>query len=187
MDYLLDTGGVVSRTYNVPARQRFTVWVDNEGRTFDARLTASAFGIRITASAPIVAERAMYWGTPSVADPIDADGSLGRGTCDGRRHRAGKRDGRSRKGQQNTYGGSIDTFFLLANPQDAPVEGPATFVDNSARASSGTSASRRIPAPPSGRRTIRSWRQSSRGTTLDYATAEEGQVACHVLRSGDDV
>ena len=69
VDYLLDNGQVVTRTYPLLARQRFTVWVDQEGRTFDTRLTAAAFGIRVTAASPIVAERAMYWGTPSAGDP----------------------------------------------------------------------------------------------------------------------
>ena len=108
VDYLLDTGGVVSRTYNVPARQRFTVWVDNEGRTFDTRLAASAFGIRITSSAPIVAERAMYWGTPSAVDPttpsfpwVEGHATAGITAPEARWAFA--------EGQQNTYGGSIQT------------------------------------------------------------------------------
>ncbi len=69
VDYLLDSGAVVTATYPVAARSRFTVWVDQEGRTVDARLRSAAFGIRVTATVPIVAERTMYWGTPSGTDP----------------------------------------------------------------------------------------------------------------------
>src|SRR5690606_413626 len=67
--YQLDSGEALSRDYVVPARQRATVWVDQEGRLADPKLRAAAFGMSVLATQPIVAERAMYWGTPSVADP----------------------------------------------------------------------------------------------------------------------
>ena len=140
VDYLLDTGEVVSRVYTVPARQRFTVWVDNEGRTFDTRLASAAFGIRITASTPIVAERAMYWGTPSATDPTTPripwlEGHATAGVT------ALESQWAFAEGQQGTYGGgnpqvynppgftTYDTFFLLANPQSVPVTVRATFVN----------------------------------------------------------
>ena len=56
VDYLLDVGGTVSRTYTVPANSRFSVWVDAE-----PGMDGTNFGTRVTSSTPIVAERAMYW------------------------------------------------------------------------------------------------------------------------------
>ncbi len=130
VDYLLDTGEVVSRTYPLDPRQRFTVWVDQEGRTFDSRLTASAFGIRVTSTLPIVAERAMYWGTPSAADPMTptfpwVEGHATAGII------AGEPKWAFAEGQQGVFGSAgtrFDTFFLLANPQSIPIMVRATFV-----------------------------------------------------------
>ncbi len=130
VDYLLDNGQIVSRTYQLEPRQRFTVWVDQEGRSFDNRLTAAAFGIRVTATAPIVAERAMYWGTPSAADPTTptfpwVEGHATAGVI------AGEPKWAFAEGQQGVFGASgtrHDTFFLLANPQNIPVQVQATFV-----------------------------------------------------------
>ncbi len=130
VDYLLDSGQVVSRAYELQPRQRTTVWVDQEGRTFDNRLTAAAFGIRVTATQPIVAERAMYWGTPSAADPMTptfpwTEGHATAGIV------AGEPKWAFAEGQQGIFGTTAtryDTFFLLANPQNVPVLVKATFV-----------------------------------------------------------
>lgn len=130
VDYLLDSGQVVSRTYALRPRERFTVWVDQEGRTFDSRLTAAAFGIRVTATAPIVAERAMYWGTPSASDPASPtfpwiEGHASAGVT------APVSKWAFAEGQQGTFGAAatrFDTFFLLANPANTPVLVRATFV-----------------------------------------------------------
>jgi lysophospholipase L1-like esterase len=130
VDYLLDSGAMVSRTYTLAPRQRFTVWVDQEGRTVDARLTAAAFGIRVTATQPIVAERAMYWGTPSASDVTTPTFPWTEGHAT-----AGSPAGQARwgfaEGQQGTFGASAtkyDTFFLLANPNGVAVQVQATFV-----------------------------------------------------------
>jgi hypothetical protein len=123
----------LSRTYTVPARQRFTVWVDNEGRTFDTRLGAAEFGIRITATTPIVAERAMYWGTPSPGDPttpsfpwVEGHATAGITTPEAKWAFA--------EGQQGTWGGTnpqvydppgytrYDSFFLLDRQGCLPPE-----------------------------------------------------------------
>lgn len=55
--YLLPDGSVVSRVHEVPAGTRRTVWVDHE----DPLLADTAVAMRVEASAPIVAERAMWW------------------------------------------------------------------------------------------------------------------------------
>lgn len=135
VDYLLDTGQVVTRTYPVGPRQRFTVWVDQEGRTGDSRLTAAAFGIRVTSTQPIVAERAMYWGTPSSEDAMTptfpwVEGHASAGII------AGEPRWAFAEGQQGTFGSAatrFDTFFLLANPQSVPVSVRATFVREDGR------------------------------------------------------
>jgi WD40-like Beta Propeller Repeat len=56
VDYLRDTGGIVTRSYPVAANSRFSVFVDSE-----AGLEATSFGMRVTSAVPIVAERTMYW------------------------------------------------------------------------------------------------------------------------------
>ncbi len=130
VDYLLDTGQVVSRAYALEPRQRLTIWVDQEGRVFDSRLTAAAFGVRITSTLPIVAERAMYWGTPSAADPMTpnfpwVEGHATAGII------AGEPKWAFAEGQQGIFGAAAtryDTFFLLANPQNISVLVRATFV-----------------------------------------------------------
>lgn len=56
VDYLLQTGGTVRRTHLLPSAGRYTIWANQEG----AELAAAEFATRVTATAPIVAERAMY-------------------------------------------------------------------------------------------------------------------------------
>ena len=55
--YLLPDGGVITRQHDVPAGTRRTVWVDDE----DPALADTAVSMRLEASGPIVAERAMWW------------------------------------------------------------------------------------------------------------------------------
>jgi hypothetical protein len=54
--YLRESGGPLTRTYTVPAGARFSVYVNDV-----AGLDVNSYGIRVTANAPVVAERAMYW------------------------------------------------------------------------------------------------------------------------------
>jgi hypothetical protein len=56
VDFLRDSGAVVQRVYTVGANARFTVFADSV-----PGLEATTFGTRITSTAPIVVERAMYW------------------------------------------------------------------------------------------------------------------------------
>ena len=135
MDYLLDSGQIVTATYPVAARSRFTVWVDQEGRAVDARLRAAAFGIRVTSTVPIVAERTMYWGTPSATDPTTPlqpwrDGHATAGAVMPAVRWA------FAEGQQGTPSGSGSphhTFFLLANPNPSPIGVRATFAREDGR------------------------------------------------------
>jgi hypothetical protein len=54
--YLRDAGGPVTVTYDVAANSRFSVFVDSV-----PGMEQAAFGMRVSSSVPIVAERAMYW------------------------------------------------------------------------------------------------------------------------------
>lgn len=56
--YLLPTGATVQRTYNVAARSRFNVWVDQEPGLADTAVSAS---ISSTNGVPIIVERSMWW------------------------------------------------------------------------------------------------------------------------------
>ena len=142
--YQLDSGETVRRDYVLAPNQRRTVWVDDEGRTFDARLTASAFGITVRATAPIVAERAMYWGTPSAADPgtpafpwREGHATAGSTVLASRWAFAEGREGED--GSARPY----STFFLLSNPSAAPVTVKATFFTEDG---GGVATTRTIPA-----------------------------------------
>ena len=68
-------GAPVTRTYTVLPQSRFNIWTDSEKRQHAARRCSRrrAFSVRLDSSIPIVAERAVYWGTPSAADPTTPD------------------------------------------------------------------------------------------------------------------
>jgi hypothetical protein len=130
VDYLLTTGEVVTIDYPVAARSRFTVWVDQEGRTVDSRLATAAFGIRVTSTEPIVVERSMYWGAPSLEDPgtpvmpwVEGHATAGAD--------APAASWAFAEGQQGVFGATgttYDSFFLLANLNMTPIAVQATFV-----------------------------------------------------------
>lgn len=58
--YQLADGSVITKTYPLPAQSRRTVDAAGE----DPRLVSASFGMTVAATAPIVAERAMWWGAP---------------------------------------------------------------------------------------------------------------------------
>ncbi len=127
--YQLDSGQAVTRDYALPPNQRVTVWVDQEGRTFDQRLRASSFGITVASEAPIVAERAMYWGTPSAGDPttpnfpwVEGHATAGSPVLSEKWAFAEGREG------EDASARPYSTFFLLSNPSASPITVKATFV-----------------------------------------------------------
>ncbi len=73
--YMLPDGSAVTRTYTVPARTRFTVWVDRE----DPRLASTAVSTTLTSTngVPVIAERTMWWPGPSLAAWQEAHNSPG--------------------------------------------------------------------------------------------------------------
>jgi hypothetical protein len=58
--YYLADRTTLTKQYDVPAQSRRTVDINNE----DPRLASTTFYIRMTTIVPIVAERAIWWGTP---------------------------------------------------------------------------------------------------------------------------
>jgi lysophospholipase L1-like esterase len=127
--YQLDSGEAVTRDYPLAPNQRLTVWVDQEGRTFDARLKAASFGMTVRSAQPIVAERAMYWGTPSAADATtptfpwrEGHATAGSPVLAAKWAFADGREG------EDAGARPYSTFFLLSNPSSAPITVKATFM-----------------------------------------------------------
>ncbi len=135
VEYLLDTGGAVTRTYRVEGRRRYTVWVDDEGRQAEPRLAGAAFGMRVTSDQPIVVERAMYWGTPEVHDPTTPvfPWREGHATAGADAPSARWAFAEGLQGSVEPAGPRNDTFLLVANPNAGPVAIRATFVREDGR------------------------------------------------------
>jgi hypothetical protein len=99
--YLRPGGAVVTRTYSLPATSRTTVWVDAEPGLGDTEVSAS-----ISATLPIIVERAMYW-PGSFTSWYEAHASAAVTTTGTRWALA-----------EGEYGGNLNfqTWILLANP-----------------------------------------------------------------------
>jgi hypothetical protein len=106
--YQFPDGTVIAKTYPVPGQSRRTVDVNFE----DPRLASAAVGMTVTSTVPIVAERAMWWGTPFVEGSV----SLGM-TSPGRKWGIG----------EGVDGGATgeSTFVLVSN--GSGVEGAVRF------------------------------------------------------------
>jgi lysophospholipase L1-like esterase len=146
--YQLDSGETVVRDYPLNPNQRMTVWVDQEGRTVDPRLKASAFGITVNASAPIVAERAMYWGTPTSNDPTTPTFPWVEGHATAGSPVRAARWGFAEGGQDflDASGLQYQTFLLFSNPNPTPIAVRATYMRTD-----GTGIQRSVCVPASGR------------------------------------
>jgi lysophospholipase L1-like esterase len=146
--YQLDSGETVVRDYPLSPNQRLTVWVDQEGRTVDARLKASAFGMTVNASAPIVAERAMYWGAPSGADPTTPVFPWVEGHATAGSPVRAARWGFAEGAQDflDASGRQYQTFLLFSNPNAGPIAVRATYMRTD-----GTGIQRSVCVPAGGR------------------------------------
>lgn len=100
--YLLPDGTTIARPYTVPANSRFNIWVDLE----DPLLANTAVSTTLTASAPVIVERAMWWPGPTSATWHEAHNSPGAVSTGTRWAFAGGADGGSLAQQ---------TYFLIAN------------------------------------------------------------------------
>jgi lysophospholipase L1-like esterase len=146
--YQLDSGGTVVRDYPLNPNQRLTVWVDQEGRSVDARLRAAAFGITVQASAPIVAERAMYWGTPSGNDPTTPTFPWVEGHATAGSPVRAARWGFAEGAQDflDASGRQYQTFLLFSNPNPTAIAVRATYLRTD-----GTGIQRSVCVPAGGR------------------------------------
>ena len=94
----------LTKTYNVPANGRFTIWVDDEEIPAGSGVkpldnVAVSTTITSTNGVPIIVERTMWWPPGADADYwTEAHNSAGR---DGDRHALGAGRGRSRAGREH--------------------------------------------------------------------------------------
>ncbi len=128
--FFRDAAAPVTRTYTLLPRSRFNIWTDQERDSAGALLLpATAFSVRLESTIPIVAERAMYWGTPSANDPTTPvfpwkEGHVVAGIP---QPEAKWAFAEGRQGD-DPAGVSFDTFFLLVNPNTSGIQVRATFV-----------------------------------------------------------
>jgi subtilisin-like proprotein convertase family protein len=110
--FLLEGGGVVTHVVNVPARSRETL---DAGSLKD--VINHSFGLDITAEAPIIAERSMYF-------------SMGTNRLfDGGHESAGVNETSTRWFlAEGATGHFFDCFVLLSNPNDAPARVRLTYL-----------------------------------------------------------
>ncbi len=124
VEFLLENDAPIVKTYRLEKTSRQTVWVDFVPDR-DGVLGKSAFSMRVSATAPIIAERAMYWG-PQVAgvtswheahnSPGVTSAALAWGFAEGV------------QGGVDATGLPFETYFLLANPSDTVLSVRATFL-----------------------------------------------------------
>lgn len=149
--YFRDAGTPLVKTYHVPARSRFNIWTDQEPADGGGRLLPNtAFSVRIDSDRPIVAERAMYWGTPSAADPTTPVFPWAEG------HAVGGIEAPALKwafaeGRQglDRSGVTFDSFFLVVNPHPSAIQVKATFATED-----GTGVSTTVTVPANARTNI---------------------------------
>lgn len=178
--YQLDSGGTVIHDYPLAPNQRFTIWVDQAGRELDMRLRASAFGITVQASQPIVAERAMYWGTPSAADPttpvfpwLEGHATAGATELAPRWAFAEGRDG------QDAAGRLYSSFFLLSNPAAQPVTVRATLVTED-----GGGVVSSVTVPARGRANL--WPNADDTSRPEFAALRNRRFAAFLESTGNE-
>jgi hypothetical protein len=110
LDFYLDNGATITKTVPIAPTSRVTVRVRNY-----AELANAAFGTRITADVPVVAERAMYWGGYQEGH---ATAGL---TADAPKWIFAE-------GLDGTHSGvPYETFFLFMNSSSSPVNITGTF------------------------------------------------------------
>ncbi len=136
VDFLMTAGGAVRRTYTLPPASRVTVWVNQEG----APLTQAEFATRVTASAPIVAERAMY---RDVAGQLFGAGSNAMGTT---------APATTWSFAEGATGPFFDTFLLVANT--SPTAGTVTATYTAETPGGPLAITRTYALPPESRLTI---------------------------------
>ena len=109
-DFLLPSGQVITKTYQVTGNSRFNIWVDQA----DADLADAAVSTRVTSTngVPIIVERAMWWPGPTSETWHEAHNSPGETTTGTRWAMAEGELGGARE---------VETYVLVANT--SPVAG----------------------------------------------------------------
>lgn len=160
--YLLEGGGVVTRVVNVAPRARLTLFA---GDVSD--LVNRSFGIDITASAPIIAERAMYF-------------SLGTNRIfDGGHESAGvNRTSRRWFLAEGATGTFFDCFVLISNPNATPANVTLTYL-----LPDGTTIPQMVQLPAASRRTINVERVDPRLASGAVSTLVSADVGIVVERA----
>ncbi len=84
-EYQLSTGALLTKSYVVPARGRFTIWVDDEripagSSTRPLENVAVSTTIRSTNGVPVIVERAMWWPAPVWYEAHNSPGTTETGT-----------------------------------------------------------------------------------------------------------
>jgi subtilisin-like proprotein convertase family protein len=131
--FLLEGGGVVTQPITVQARSRFTLFAGDVPQVRDR-----SFGIDITSTAPIIAERAMYF-----SDRTDRD-------FDGGHESAGVNAANTRWFlAEGATGVFFDCFVLLSNPNTEATAVTVTYL-----LQDGTALPRTFTLPANSRKTI---------------------------------
>ena len=144
--FLREAQPPVERQYTLAPTQRLTVWTNfvEDEATGALPLSNTAFAIVVDSTQPIVAERAVYWGSGGATAWYDGHASVGVseeatawGFAEGAQDRV--------EPTQVFY----DSFFLVANANDTTLQLEATFVRED-----GTGIVRRFDVGPRKRYTI---------------------------------
>ena len=104
VDFLLDGGGVVSRSYDLGPNARYTIWTNQI-----PQLQSRSFATTVRAAAPILVERAMYFrGAHGAFEGGHASAAVP----------AGARDWFLAEGSTGAW---FETFVLISNPNSSAV------------------------------------------------------------------
>ena len=123
--YLLASGDTFVKDYVIAPASRFTIWVDQETFAGHAGMPLANVGavsttLEVLSGPTVVAERAMWWPGPTPATWVEAHNSPGATTTAARWIAAA--------GEATSGVGGADTYYLIANPGDAPAAVTVTLL-----------------------------------------------------------
>ena len=166
--YLLPTGTSIQRTYDIAAKSRFNIWVDQAAPELAS--TAVSTLLESVDDRPFVAERAMWWPGPSAAEWRESHNSPGAlatsaawGLADG------------------MLGGpsAMDTYVLVANtsPFDGAARVTLSFEDDRSR----TSRDYAIPARSRANVSIRDDFPQAMGRRFATLVESQGEIPAQLV------
>lgn len=170
VDYLRVADAPLQKTYAVPARSRFNIWVDQEEFVgLGTALADAAFSMALTSTngTPIIVERSMWWpGTsPTWHEAHNSPGATATGT----RWAIAAGNHRPSEGRE--------TYILVANTSDVPASIEARFAFGNGHSGFDT-----LTVPPKSRANIPVPVRTEAGTdrfgvVVESVANGEGQVA----------